>query len=80
MTYIKIFCLLCLNIKILYIFGISINNISFSLQDLWLREFIPVFEKMMQNGYEEADLTEAPASWKDIRCLNKKGIVCSSSN
>ena len=32
---------------------------------------------MMENGYEETDLTEAPGSWEDVRCLNTKGIVCS---
>ena len=35
---------------------------------------------MMENGYEETDLTEAPGSWEDVRCVG--GVVkttCSKS-
>ena len=32
------------------------------------------------NGYEETDLTGAPGSWEDLRCLKKKETVCSKAN
>merc|ERR1712131_182574 len=34
-------------------------------QDLWVDEFIAAFEKMMRNGYQDGELTDAPGSWEN---------------
>ena len=49
-----------------------------SLQDIWIGDFIPTFEKMMRNGYTDTELTKAPLSWANVLCLPKKGITCSN--
>ena len=45
-------------------------------KDLWLRDFIEAFEKMMANGYEDSALTKASNSWENVLCLMGKGIEC----
>ena len=49
----------------------------FGCKDVWLRDFIPTFEKMMRSGYTNSELTTAPPSWANVLCLPKKGITCS---
>ena len=36
-------------------------------QDKWISDFIPAYEKMISNGYEENDLVEGPA-YHDVDC------------
>ena len=53
-----------------------VSPLNTIVQDLWLGDFIEAFEKMMANGYKESDLTTAPQSWENVRCVMGKGIVC----
>ena len=36
-------------------------------QSQWVKDYVPTFEKMVRNGYD--DLTRAPDSWTNVRCL-----------
>ena len=54
----------------------AVSPLNTIVQDLWLGDFIEAFEKMMANGYKESDLTTAPQSWENVRCVMANGIVC----
>ena len=41
-------------------------------QQSWITEFIPVFEKMQQNGYASGALTTSPGGWEGLMCNKKK--------
>jgi len=46
-------------------------------QDLWVNEFIGAFEKMMRNGYQDGELTDAPGSWENVVCKRiKNKMTC----
>ena len=44
-------------------------------QQLWLGDFIAAFEKMTRNGYMDGDLTDAPSSWQNVQCKNRKKVM-----
>ena len=50
-------------------------------QSAWVHDFVPAFEKMMRNGYEESDLFDAPPSWEGVNCVKGKRneIQCSTN-
>ena len=49
----------------------------FFIQDLWVDEFIAAFEKMMRNGYQDGELTDAPGSWENVVCKRiKNKMTC----
>ena len=49
----------------------------FFIQDLWVDEFIGAFEKMMRNGYQDGELTDAPGSWENVVCKRiKNKMTC----
>ena len=50
-------------------------------QTRWVEDFIPAFEKMSINGYENSELHDAPSSWENVFCRRTitKKIECSKS-
>ena len=50
-------------------------------QTRWVEDFIPAFEKMSENGYENSNLQDAPRSWENVFCRQtiKTKIECSQS-
>merc|ERR1712060_723774 len=50
-------------------------------QTIWVEDFIPAFEKMSENGYENSDLQDAPRSWENVFCRRsiRTKIECSKS-
>jgi len=44
-------------------------------QDLWVNDFIGAFEKMMRNGYQDGDLTDAPGTWENVVCKMKNKVM-----
>lgn len=36
----------------------------------WINEFVPVFQKMQENGYASGSLSAAPNNWQGLRCNN----------
>ena len=50
-------------------------------QTRWVEDFIPAFEKMSINGYENSELRDAPSSWENVFCRRTitKKIECSKS-
>ena len=45
-------------------------------QRAWVRDYVPTFEKMVRNGYNDNDLTRAPDSWTNVRCLKQEKFEC----
>ena len=37
-------------------------------QQKWINDYVPTFEKMISNGYEDEDLQDAPDQWTDVIC------------
>ena len=37
-------------------------------QQSWINEFVPVFEKMQENGYASGALTTSPSGWEGLMC------------
>ena len=37
-------------------------------QQSWINEFVPVFQKMQENGYESGSLTASPNGWQGLIC------------
>ena len=48
-------------------------------QTRWVEDFIPAFEKMSNNGYENSDLHDAPKSWKNVLCRRTVGTMMECS-
>lgn len=47
-------------------------------QAAWISDFVPAMEKMMRNGYTDSELTDAPASWDNVKCTEGDySITCS---
>ena len=40
-------------------------------QDLWIKDFIHVYEKMLQNGYENTDLIDGPNQFDGVFCQRR---------
>ena len=36
----------------------------------WINEFVPVFQKMQENGYAAGTLAPAPNNWQGLQCNN----------
>ena len=51
------------------------NLIDIFNQDLWVNDFIGAFEKMMRNGYQDGDLTDAPGTWENVVCKMKNKVM-----
>ena len=45
-------------------------------QKEWVKDYVPTFEKMVRNGYDDNDLTRAPDSWTNVRCLEHEKFEC----
>ena len=39
-------------------------------EQAWINEFVPVFQKMQQNGYNDESLTMSPNTWQGLICNN----------
>ena len=37
---------------------------------VWINEFVSVFQKMQENGYVTGSLASAPSNWQGLRCNN----------
>ena len=44
-------------------------------QDLWIKDFIPVYGKMLRNGYKNGELVDGPNQYKDVTCTRVPGKV-----
>ena len=41
-------------------------------EQAWINEFVPVFQKMQENGYNDGSLTTSPNTWQGLICNNNK--------
>ena len=41
-------------------------------EQAWINEFVPVFQKMQENGYNDESLTTSPNTWQGLICNNNK--------
>ena len=55
-----------------------VSNVK--IQDLWISEFIPTFEKMMSNGYDPSELTAGPNSWENVICSLENSVISCQQN
>ena len=39
-------------------------------EQVWIDEFVAVFEKMQENGYTKRNLTISPNTWQGLMCSN----------
>jgi len=44
-------------------------------QAIWIRDFIPAFEKMLSNGYAPHELTDGPDQFSDVICSDREDIT-----
>ena len=40
-------------------------------QQLWINEFVPVFQKMQENGYGSGSLSSSPNGWQGLICSKR---------
>ena len=41
-------------------------------EQAWINEFVPVFQKMQENGYNDGGLKASPNTWQGLICTNNK--------
>ena len=54
--------------------GLKIHEIVQLFADdlqVWINEFVAVFQKMQENGYVAGSLASAPSNWQGLRCNNR---------
>jgi len=44
-------------------------------QAIWIRDFIPAFEKMLSNGYAPNELTDGPDQFSNVICSDREDIT-----
>lgn len=44
-------------------------------QAIWIREFIPAFEKMVNNGYAPDEFDDGPDQFSEVICSHRENIT-----